>query len=201
VKSKNYGQIKIYNKPRKAHLNVQNKQLEESKQIVVQKEKSAKESADKNIGLQTNGENEMLLSQLHQVQEELEKYYLENQELKRKSKSKTPARVLLFGAAERVKNDLPYRLGALMINHSRSFGGWASMLFALSKEKKRFAKERGNKELPTIEQYTDAQEAERVKKHLSYRLGTTWLKHNNVLTLPSALLKDVREFREYRKLK
>jgi hypothetical protein len=75
------------------------------------------------------------------------------------------------------------------------------MLFALSKEKKRFAKEPNDKELPTVEQYTDIYEAERVKKHLSYRLGTTWLGHNNVLTLPSALMRDVREFREYRKLR
>lgn len=52
---------------------------------------------------------------------------------------------------------------------------------------------------PPIYAYNDAFEAERVKKHLSYRLGQTLLKNIKSplgwIKLPFALAQNVREFR------
>jgi hypothetical protein len=50
-------------------------------------------------------ENDLLLMQLHQVQEELERYYLENQSLK-KNQAKPKER--FYGAGERIQQQLTY---------------------------------------------------------------------------------------------
>lgn len=149
-------------------------------------------------------ENELLLSQLHQVQEELERYYLENQRLKQKLAPPKPPGP--YGAADRIKRQLSYRLGAVMIERSRSVGGWLSMPWALAAEVRAFRQEaaaRPAKKLPPIHTYRDAHEAERVKQHLSYRLGSTLLQHGKSplgwLKLPFALQRQVREFRLQRK--
>ena len=157
-------------------------------------------------------ENDLLLKQLHIVQEELERYYIENQKLKAggvvhqektAAKSKTKP---LYGAADRIKRQLSYRLGAVMIEKSRSFGGWLSMPFALREETKRFRQEqaaRKGEKLPPIASYRDAYEAERVKQHLSYRLGSTMLEHaksfTGWLTMPAALYAQVKQFRKSRR--
>lgn len=149
-------------------------------------------------------ENELLLSQLHQVQEELERYYLENQRLKQKvSPPKPPGP---YGAADRIKRQLSYRLGAVMIEKSRTLGGWLSMPWALVAEARAFREDRARApqaKLPPIHTYRDAHEAERVKQHLSYRLGSTLLQHGKSplgwLKLPFALQRQVREFRLQRK--
>jgi hypothetical protein len=120
-------------------------------------------------------ENELLLAQLHQVQEELERYYLENLELKQ-SGGKTgqgPSQPL-YGAAERIKNQLSYRLGRSMIDRSTSFKGWLSMPFVALRIRSAFRAERrsnAGKSLPPISSYADAYDAERVKQHHSYRIG------------------------------
>lgn len=149
-------------------------------------------------------ENELLLSQLHQVQEELERYYLENQRLKQKVPPPKPAGP--YGAADRIKRQLSYRLGAVMIQRSRTVGGWLSMPWALTAEVKAFradlAQRQADKKAPPIHKYRDAHEAERVKQHLAYRLGSTLLAHAKSpigwVKLPFALARQVRQFREQR---
>lgn len=142
-------------------------------------------------------ENEMLLKQLHQVQEELERYYLENQRLKQKLNKPRP-----IGAAERVKQHLSYRLGKVMLEGSRSLKGWATMPVALLAEVRMYRKERADrmtKKLPPLHSYSDAHEAERVKRHLAYRLGKSLLECSTSpigwLRLPFVLRRQVREFR------
>ena len=120
-------------------------------------------------------ENELLLAQLHQVQEELERYYLENLELKQSggTTGRGPLQPL-YGAAERIKNQLSYRLGRAMIDRSTSFKGWLSMPFVALRIRSAFRAERrsnASKSLPPISSYADAYDAERVKQHLSYRIG------------------------------
>ncbi len=157
-------------------------------------------------------ENDLLLKQLHIVQEELERYFLENQKLKaggvvhqEKTAAKTSA-TPLYGAADRIKRQLSYRLGAVMIEKSRSFGGWLSMPFALREETKRFRQEqaaRKGEKLPPIASYRDAYEAERVKQHLSYRLGATMIQKSGSLSgwfsMPWALYAQVKNFRQSRR--
>lgn len=151
-------------------------------------------------------ENDLLLKQLHMVQEELERYYLENQQLKKgKSQSlnySNSNQQHYYGAADRVKQQLSYRLGSVMIKKSRSFGGWCSMPFALRAEVKKFRKEksfRKSEKLPSLESYRDFYEAERVKQHLSYRLGAAMVTNSKSLGgwlfMPWALAKEVKNFR------
>ncbi|MDR3178232.1 MAG: hypothetical protein LBT96_04530 [Campylobacteraceae bacterium] len=191
--SQNLQQTEKSAKEKAEQLEQLKKQLEESKKIVAQ----AKELEIKNKELQAvstpqnsalEQENEMLLSQLHQIQEELERYYLENQELKKNVGFGVPK---LYGAKERVKNSLEYHIGAALIEH------WKSGKLTLLSAVKKVQKEHKNSEnLPPLENYADACEGYKIQKHLSYRLGATWLNHKNILTLPRAILKDVREFRE-----
>ena len=152
-------------------------------------------------------ENELLLLQLHQVQEELERYYLENQKLKIGSAHKPKAEARdYYGAADRIKRQLSYRLGSVMIEKSRTLGGWLSMPFALQAEAKRFHQEkaaRKGEKLPPIAHYRDAHEAERVKQHLSYRLGSTLVQRSGSLggwlSMPCALRAQVKEFQKSRR--
>lgn len=147
-------------------------------------------------------ENELLLNQLHLVQEELERYYLETQQLKQKSKPAKPPEPVYYGAGQRVRQQLSYKLGATMIEGSRSVGGWFSMpieLMRVARQHKHELSLRAAQKLPPIHKYRDAHEAERYRNHLSYRLGQTLLK--NVRSpigwarLPFAFRHEVREFR------
>jgi len=147
-------------------------------------------------------ENELLLTQLHKVQEELERHYLENSKLKATQKPQPQA---YYGAAARVKQQLSYRLGATMIRQSRSIGGWLNMPFALRAEAKRYTQDQAaNKslQLPPITQYRDAHEAELIKQHLSYRLGACLVANTKTLggriSLPWSLYAEVMAFRKDR---
>lgn len=153
-------------------------------------------------------ENELLLDQLHKVQEELERYYLENCQIKSGSGAifQRQSKQTYYGAAERVKQQLSYRLGATMIAQSRSLGGWLRMPFALNAEFKRFKEYqtlRSNQKLPPISHYCDANEAERVKQHLSYRLGASMIANSKTFTgwavMPWALIVEAKAFRKERR--
>lgn len=147
-------------------------------------------------------ENEMLHSHLHKVQEELEKYYLENQKLKiantnEQRESKT---TLYYGAADRIKQDLPYRLGSTMVSRSKNPKDFATLPLALVKEYRDFKNSLNTHSLPDIELYHDKHEAEKVKKHLSYRLGSLVTEKTSsprqAITLPFLLMKEVRKFKK-----
>ena len=114
------------------------KELESVKKVIAQKVKENEELKTKLDSFQKRqkelqeleksktSENEELLTQLMSVQEELEKYYLENRRLKEKKQEVKR----YYGAAERVKQQLSYRLGAKMIEESKSFGGILTMPFS-----------------------------------------------------------------------
>ncbi len=147
-------------------------------------------------------ENQLLLEQLHVVQEELERYYLENQDLKR---NQIKPSVKLYGAAQRIQQQLNYRLGATMIANCRSVRGWLRMPKALMSEVRLYRKEQSTQaaqKLPPLETYADAHEAERYRKHLSYQLGQTMLKHAKTpwgwLWMPFALNSRVSAFKKAR---
>lgn len=147
-------------------------------------------------------ENDLILTQLHQVQEELERYYLENQELKKKLPQ---PQTKPYGAAQRIQKRLSYRLGAVMIANSRSLTGWFRMPFALASEARAYRADkhaRGDQKLPPIHTYADASDAERYKKHLSYRLGEVFIKHGKTpwgwLVLPFAIRGTLKNFKEGR---
>jgi hypothetical protein len=91
-----------------------------------------------------------------------------------------------------------------MINR-RTLGGRLTMPWALIAEARAYRKERragDNVKLPPLHTYRDALEAERIKEHLSYRMGSVLLKHAKspvgVFTMPFALWREVREFKKKR---
>jgi hypothetical protein len=147
-------------------------------------------------------ENDLLLTQLHIVQEELERYYLENQELIKKQPKPKPKP---YGAAERVQQQLSYRLGAAIIANSRSLGGCLKMPFSLigvTRAYRADLRAKANLKLPPIHAYADAHEAERYRQHLSFQLGQTMLKHIKTpwgwLWMPFAINRIVKNFRKER---
>ena len=145
-------------------------------------------------------ENELLLIQLHSVQEELEKLYIENVRLKKGQNNYSNK--IYYGAADRIKNQLSYRLGAILDKNSGSLNGFFSIPFKIRSEVKKFKNEKNNIKkikLPPIESYQDFAEAEKVKKHLSYRLGACMVKNSKNLRgwlgMPWYLWKEVKIFK------
>lgn len=151
-------------------------------------------------------ENDLLLAQLHQVQEELERYYLENQRLRQDGAkgTKKQAEAIHYGAAEQVKSQLAYRLGAIMMKNCRTLPGLIIMPWALLREKGQHRRSRlKNGEALPLSQYRDAQEGEKVKQHLTYRLGSTLITHSKSpiswIKLPFALRREVKTFKQQRR--
>ena len=66
----------------------------------------------------------------------------------------------------------------------------ADLPLALAREYQTFQKQKPIDNLPPIEAYQDAQEAEKVKKHLSYRLGKTLV--NGIINPKSLVNLQVR---------
>ena len=139
----------------------------------------SKSSTDTSISTEIlKKENDILLEQLHHLQEELEKYYLESQCRlsqsldERITDQQQSTAAVYYGAAERVKQDLPYRLGATMVNHSKSVKDLVGLPSSLVKEYKSFKGSNSNQQsLPKMEEYHDIHDAEKVKNQLSYKLG------------------------------
>lgn len=166
------------------------RQVAESQQLLETERKKA---------LDLRQENESLLSHLHQVQEALEQAYLENQQLKSRL---VPSNPMLYGAADRVKSELAYRLGARLIAESRTLRGRLSMFQAIRDEARAYRVEHAadeQEERRPINEYADYHEGERVKRHLSYRLGTVISDLDRArlrwLRLPLALLAETQAYR------
>jgi len=121
----------------------------------------------------SNKENEKeadtLLSQLHLVQEEMEKYYLENLELKEKIEALPQPKQKPYGVAEAIKKDYGYLFGQKMIEKTRTFKGRVSLPFSVYAEARKLKNTKDGK--TKIGDYADAYDANRVQKHLSYQLG------------------------------
>lgn len=142
-------------------------------------------------------ENEMLLKQLHHTQEELEKYYLRSQSLSPSKKNEQPQVTaqqlskapVYYGAADRVKNDLPYRLGAKVVKAKKP-KDLVVLPLTLVKEYRDFRNFEKNKvNLPDIEEYEDNREAAKVKMHLSYKLGRALV---DIFESPKSFVKAPR---------
>jgi hypothetical protein len=157
-------------------------------------------------------ENKLLLLQLHQVQEELERYFLKLKSIKSENYrgfdsspsysfyNSTPQGP--YGAGDRIRGQLSYRLGRALISQSKSFKGWISLPWALRKVIREFRVEKSsgsNEKLPSIESYADAYDADRVRQHLSFRLGSVLIQRSRSpigwMILPWALLKTIKDFR------
>ncbi|EDO7430011.1 hypothetical protein Q9X50_000122 [Campylobacter jejuni] len=96
---------------------------------------------------------------------------------------------LLLGAPSRIKNHLAYRLGQIAVTNSKTIGGYFRLPFNLIKEYKQYNQEQKNYQmmiklnptlaLPKLQDYDDYQEAVKIKKYFSYRLGEAIIQANN----------------------
>ncbi|HDR1358543.1 TPA: protein HyaE, partial [Pasteurella multocida] len=161
------------------------------KKALLETENSQKTQVSESL----ENENKVLLAQLQLIQEELEKLYIDNQVLKAKPR--------LYGAADRIKNQLTYRLGYKIQRHGRSLFGLIFLPFILFFTYLGFKREMKKYEwntLPPIHEYEDAHEANRIKSHLSYKLGVLFLQEINNpfkwLTLPYKLIKEGKRFKQ-----
>ncbi|HFP7338611.1 TPA: hypothetical protein ACHKO7_001721, partial [Campylobacter jejuni] len=92
------------------------------------------------------------------------------------------------GAANRVKNQLAYRLGRIMVLNSKNFFDFIKTpikllyeVFLYKKEQKEYKiKIMKNPELklPPLSEYLDYNEVDNIKRHLSYRLGNALIEAN-----------------------
>lgn len=160
-----------------------------------------------NLAESLKQENEMLLKQLYHTQEELEKYYLKSQSLSPSKEvtqlqaaiQQSPKVPVYYGAADRVKNDLPYRLGSKMVKAKKP-KDLALLPLALVKEYREFQNSENTQiNLPALDEYQDKSEAEKVKKHLSYRFGELIVNctksPNKLLVMPVKLGKEIVDFK------
>lgn len=152
-------------------------------------------------------ENELLIIQIGQLQEELEKYYLENHHLKlnyntknKTDSTKNSLTPIYYGAANRIKQDLPYILGAKIVSDSKSIKGLIKLPWSLMKEYVFFEKSMSTHSLPSLDLYIDKHEAEKLKRHLSYTLGYTIVNAlrspKNFILLPFSITNCIIDFRK-----
>ncbi len=145
-------------------------------------------------------ENHLLLEQLATVQGELEQLHL----LRGWPDYCRPGPGGWYGAEERIKRQLTYRLGSVVVR-ARSPLAYLKLPFSLMREARHYRHDRRahqGEQLPPIEQYADAHKAEQVRKHLSWRLGEQVMACTRTplgwLKLPSALIREHRAFRRER---
>ncbi|WP_131668561.1 hypothetical protein [Psychrobacter pygoscelis] len=191
---------------------IKNELLSKKSEIVeIEKELSSKSTQKSNDvileqeNIDLKHENEIVIKQMHQLQEELERYYIgdknledkKNDELNSLDSAQSEVRKY-YGAAERVKQDLPYRLGSTIVKHSKSPEKLVKLPFELAKEYYLFFNN-NSKNLPELDEYTDVYEAEKIKNHLSYRLGKILVDSmqspTELLTMPFKLSRESINFK------
>lgn len=141
--------------------------------------------------------NQLLMEQLQLAQEKIEEYYLNLGNTKESIVSNSN-KIYPKGAAEALKKELPYILGSTIITHSKSVKGIVKLPASLLHEHKNF---KSNKSIPSsIEMYADSVEAEKVKRHLSYKIGKVFVESFdspiNFIILPFKMIKEVKDFKK-----
>lgn len=111
----------------------------------------------------------------------------------------------IYGACERVKNFLSYRLGKALVESKNPFLfiilplRLLFIVYSFKKEEKMYKKlavfNPNFQKLP-LEQYADYEEALKIKEHLSYKLGTLMLK--NPFTFIFNVFNVYRDFKKER---
>lgn len=146
----------------------------------------ANESNSKNLE-ELQKENDILLKQLHFLQEKIEKMYAENYLAKNQKKT-------LYGAGERVKSSLSYRVGNTLVKRSKSIVGILLLPSALLKEVRVYRLENEKmafKNMPPLEDYSDYALALKAKKHLSYRVGEVIVGNCSSISKWPSMLKSI----------
>jgi len=145
-------------------------------------------------------------NQLLEVQEALEDNFLDTQRLKWLLRQAENLNAAPHGAAERIKNQLSYRIGSAIVGSSRGIMGVLLMPVVIVIETCHFALvglRRKKERLPPLKDYADFEAAERVRRQLSYRVGHTLLCNLKTpagwLRLPSAIAGEIKDFKNSKK--
>lgn len=158
-----------------------------------------------------DNERKLTFLQIIQAEEELAQSLRMNSMLRREvdalhAPQPKPGLVPPTGAAERVKEQLSYRLGALMVQKSKSPVSCLLLPVFLVCECISYHCERKVRRrechLP-LQEYADAEAAWRVKQQLSYRLGNALVRRSRSpvgwLMLPFALIRQMQTYHARRK--
>ena len=110
-----------------------------------------------------------------------------------------------YGAGERIKSQLSYRLGNSLLLNSQNIKRWYKIPFDFFKQIQLYKQQqKKNKFLPPIFSYADFQEADKFKKHLSYRLGQSLVRYGKNpllwILLPVMLAIDILTFKKKKQL-
>ena len=145
--------------------------------------------------------SQQLLAQLFQAQEEQERRFHAAQQGLPPGTDPTAITPVALNPADRVRQQLSYRLGSTLIKRSSSVTGWLGMPVALVKTTRQYRRDQAAQAglpPPAPSNAHDKQMAEEVKQHLSYRLGTTLLAHTRSpigwVKMPFALRREVKDF-------
>ncbi|WP_350561907.1 hypothetical protein [Psychrobacter sp. CAL346-MNA-CIBAN-0220] len=176
-----------------------NKELEHNKVIVenIQELENLKHTFNKEIS--------WLTEELHKTQDLLEDSYNKNIVIEAKATVKALAAsakpVTIYHSPEsRTKNDLPYRLGAAMIR-TKTIKDAVLLPAVLTKEYHKFKEiEQELISLPALENANDILEVEKLRGHLSYKLGNTVTKSlespRKFIALPLNISKEIMKFKK-----
>ena len=168
------------------------KEIEELKKNIKIETSISENKSSSNIG----GNMEMLKNLLN-LQEELERQYIN----KNNEDFNLPQIHMLKGAGLRFKQQLPYKLGSMIIHNVKSPKRFLKLPFSIVKL---FVEENIRKEidqsLPDLSEYDDKHEIEKIKNHLSYRLGSKILERRKTfiewIKLPIELKNQINDFNQ-----
>lgn len=146
--------------------------------------------------------NHSLLECLHDTQEQLLYYRLQFSNKNIESFVDSPAEVSkgYYGARQRIENELPYRLGRIVIKYSNTPQNITKIPKLLLEEYKDFSQNYDQAHLPPLEDYIDYEEAKKIKQHLTYRVGLAAAESINspkkTIKLPFELVKQIFLFKK-----
>ena len=158
--------------------------------------------------LKLEEENKLVVKQLHRTQEELENIYNKFEEPKYSIEDNVntpPEKINIFNiknisAADKIKKDLPYRLGSKIVSTKKP-RDLAVLPLALANEYRKFKKDGSNNivNLSIIEDSRDFEEVEKVKKHLSYQIGVILVEGfkspKKIINIPIKISKEIIRFK------
>lgn len=157
--------------------------------------------------------NQNLLDFIFLMQEDIEKLYEKNNNLKNiiRDKENLAYFYMNYGTArQRIQKQLSYRLGQTLILNSKSILGitlmpifLVSTIFSYRQARKKYdnmIKIDPTKKLPLLEEYPDYKDAVKLRNHLSYKLGTVLLESSkkpfSMLLLPYKIIQIIYNFKK-----
>lgn len=152
-------------------------------------------------------ENAWLVGELHNTQNLLEKKYASLKpsnidEMAQSNKNiQASGTVSIYHTPEsRVKNDLPYRLGSALVK-TKTMKDMMSLPVTVAREYRDYLQIKKELEsLPPLDKEGDILQAEKIKTHLSYRVGNTVMQSikspKKIVRLPVDIGKEVLDFKK-----